>query len=166
MPEILKIDFTSKEAKIAALELKLYRGDELTNHGAPCNLTVENRGMINHVFWDNMRKVNDALNGTPDHFPLRLPEVDTAMAAFNGAGSHVLAGGDKAGIDSIRRADISIVATKALREMRALALITEDDYKAALKKMDDHGLPVHEDQFRDHRAFREGTEKVPTAPRM
>ena len=87
MPEILKIDFTSKEAKIAALELKLYRGDELTNHGAPCSLTVENRGMINHVFWDNMRKVNDALNGTPDHFPLRLPEVDTAMAAFNGAGS-------------------------------------------------------------------------------
>ena len=165
MSEILKIDF-SKDAKIAAIELKLCRGDELRNHGAPCSLTIENRGMINGVFWDNMHKVTEALNSTPDSFPLRLPETDSTAAAFNDAGRHVLAGGDKAGIDGIRRPDISIVAAKALREMRALELISDDDYKAGLKKMEDYCMPVQESTFRDHRAFKTGTEKVATAPKI
>ena len=165
MPEILKIDF-SKDAKVAALELNLYRGDELRNHGAPCGLSIENRGMINGVFWDNMRKVTEALNSTPDSFPLRLPEVDGAAAAFNDAGRHVLAGGEKAYIDTIRRPDISIVASKALREMRALDLISDEDYKSGLKKMEDFGMPVQESTFRDHRAFKAGTEKVPTGPKL
>ena len=164
MPEILKIDFQSKDAKVAALELKLYRGDELTNHGAPCSLVVENRGMTNTAFWDNMRKVTDALNSTPDSFPLRLPE--TTATEFNNAGRHVLAGGEKAYIDTIRRPDISIVAAKALRELRALDLISNDDYKAGLKKMEDFGMPVQESTFRDHRAFVAGTERVPSAPKV
>ncbi|MEZ0224732.1 MAG: hypothetical protein ACAH83_09280 [Alphaproteobacteria bacterium] len=165
MPEVLKIDF-SKDAKVAALELKLYRGDELRNHGAPCSLIVENRGMINGDFWDSMRAVNDALNSTPDTHPLRLPELRAnASVNFNNAGRHVLAGGEKAYIDSIRRPDISMVASKALREMRALNLISDSDYKSGLEKMADFGLPVQESLFRDHRSFKKSGEKKPTAPK-
>jgi hypothetical protein len=164
MPEVLKIDFQSKDARVACLELTLYRGDELRNHGAPCSLSVENRGMINGDFWDSMRAVNDALNGTPDIHPLRLPELrKNAAVDFNNAGRHVLAGGDKAYIDSIRRPDVSMVASKALREMRALNLITDADYKSGLEKMADFGLPVQESLFRDHRSFKKSGLMKPTA---
>lgn len=163
MPEILKIDF-SKDAKVAALELKIYRGDELRNHGAPCNLVIENGGMTNTAFWDSMRAVNDALNSTPDSHPLRLPELrKNAAVDFNNAGRHVLAGGEKAYIDSIRRSDISMVASKALREMRAMELITDADYKAGLEKMEDFGFPVQESLFRDHRSFKKSGVMKPTA---
>jgi hypothetical protein len=162
MPEILKIDF-SKDTKVAAIELKLYRGDELRNHGAPCSLTIENRGLINPAFWDNMRKVTDALNATPDNFPLRAPEL---AGPFNHAGRHVLAGGDNATIDCIRRPDVAMVASKALREMRALELISDADYKSGLKKMEDFGMAVQESLYQDHRSFVLGTEKLPTAPKI
>jgi hypothetical protein len=165
MPEVLKIDF-SKDAKVAALELKLYRGDELRNHGAPCNLVVENGSMTDMDFWGSMRAVNDALNRTPDSHPLRLPELrNNAAADFNNAGRHVLAGGEKAYIDGIRRPDVAMVASKALREMRALNLISDSDYKSGLAKMEDFGLPVQESLFRDHRSFTKSGVMKPTAPK-
>lgn len=164
MPDILKIDFKSKEAKIASLELKIYRGDELQNHGAPNSLVIANGSMMNHEFWNNMRAVNDALNTTPDSYPLRAPEMrSNAAAQFNSAGRHVLAGGEKAYIDTIRRADTAMVASKALREMRAMELISNDDYKSALKKMEDFGLAVQETLFTDHRSFKKSGVMKPTA---
>jgi len=155
MPDTLKIDFNSKESKLASMELKIYRGDELRNHGAPDSLAIENRDMMSGAFWDSMRAVNNALNSTPDAYPLRAPEMrSNAAAKFNTAGRHVLAGGEKAYIDTIRRSDIAMVASKALREMRAMALITDADYKSALKKMEDFGLPVQETLVTDHRSFK------------
>lgn len=163
MPDILKIDFQSKEAKVASLELRIFRGDELRNHGAPNSLTIENGSMMNTAFWNDMRSLNDALNSTPDSYPLRAPEMrSNASAAFNDAGRHVLAGGEKAYIDSIRRPDVAMVASKALREMRAMELITDTDYKSALKKMEDFGLPVQETLFSDHRSFKKSGVMKPT----
>jgi len=79
--------------------------------------------------------------------------------------ARILAGGDDAYIDSIRRQDLPTVATKALREMRAMNLITEGDYKDGLRTLEGFGLPAAESYFRDHRAFRKGTESTPTAPK-
>lgn len=166
MPEMIKIEFKSKESAISAMELKIYRGDELRNHGAPCSLIIHNGPLQNGAFWDAMRELTDSLNATPDSFPLRAPEVKKKdmAAAFSKAGRHVLAGGDSAYIDGIRRQDISMVACKALREMRAMGVITDDDYKAGLAKIEDFGLPTQESLFRDHRSFKARTEKKPSAP--
>ncbi|MEZ0259813.1 MAG: hypothetical protein ACAH80_02320 [Alphaproteobacteria bacterium] len=170
MPDILKIEFKSKEAQVSALELKIYRGDELTNHGAPDSLIVRKGDKADYKFWDNMRALNNALNATPDTYPLRQPEIKVtpkkgAADVFNDAGRHVLAGGDDAYIDTIRRQDLPTVATKALRELRAMNLISEGDYKDGLRTLESFGMPAAESYFRDHRAFRKGTEGTPTAPK-
>lgn len=168
MSETLKIEFTDKDSRLGAMELKIYRGDEMTNHGAPSSLVVNKGDMENYEFWDAMRDLKDALNKTPDSYPLRHPEIKVTPKrgiadVFNTSGRHVLAGGDDAHIDTIRRADLPMVAAKALRELRAMELITDRDYKQGLQTMERFGMPVQETLFRDHRSFRKGTELKPTA---
>jgi hypothetical protein len=168
MPRVITFEFKDKESSLASMELKVYGGDELRNHGAPCSLTVHNRSLISPAYWDNMRRLEDSLNATPDTCALRPSEVrpEDAASIFNAAGGrHVLAGGDSGTIDSIRRADVALVAAKALRELRALGLIAEADYKSGLSTIEANGLPAQESLFRDHRSFQPGTEKTPMQPK-
>ncbi|MDX2028665.1 MAG: hypothetical protein SFW62_08520 [Alphaproteobacteria bacterium] len=166
MPRDISIQFT--QSPLRGIQLRHYGADESKDHGAPCMLILQKGDMPGEHFWECARVIQEALNATWDNVNIRYPEFDNAFSTalfplwyHSGGrkGRHALAGGEDAYLDSIRREDLAIVATKALREMRAMGLIDESDYKGALDQLSEQGMRA--EPYSGLR-YKEGQERTPT----
>lgn len=154
MPQDVTLRF-SETALIGPLVIRHYSANEARDHGAPDSLLFHPGKMPADAFADCVRNVAQSLSYTPDHINLRPEEVDRRQmfVSFpmadghdrwdypNRRNSHTLYGGsDYLGLDSIRRDDAATVADKALRHLRAMGLICNNDYAGALQQMTQAGL--------------------------
>lgn len=130
---------------------------ETPNHGAPCKLIFHRGIMGESSLRDCLRAVNGALNGTHDAINLLPSEVDRTLMfsntrTVNNHGPHSLAGGEYISIDAIQRKDLAVVATKALREMLHMGLVSRADHQLALLKLASVGLEAQPYEGREGRA--------------